>query len=129
LLGGYPLVAFVPTVDLERARAFYEGVAGLTVEEVTPFACVLRASGITLRVTRVEQLHPQPFTVLGWSVPDIRQAVEELTGRGVVFERYAGIDQDQLGVWTAPDGAQVAWFKDPDGNILSLDTQPARGSV
>jgi catechol 2,3-dioxygenase-like lactoylglutathione lyase family enzyme len=126
MLGEYELVAFVPTTDLERARAFYEGVLGLPLVEESPIACVVRAGRTTVRVTLVDALTPAPWTVLGWSVPAIDAAVLALRDRGVAFEVFAGMDQDELGVWTAPGGARVAWFKDPDGNVLSL-TEPAAG--
>jgi hypothetical protein len=66
--------------------------------------------------------HPAraPYTVLGWQVPDILAAVGELEARGVPLLRYDGIAQDELGIWTSPTGARVAWFEDPDGNVLSV---------
>jgi len=120
MLGSAPVIAFVPSTDLARSRQFYEEVVDLAVAEVTSFACVLRAGGTMVRVTLVEQLTPQPFTVLGWSVAEIGQAMAELTARGAEFAHYAGMDQDDAGVWTTPTGDSVAWFKDPDGNTLSV---------
>lgn len=120
MLESCALVAFVPTVDIERARAFYEGVLGLAVLDVNPYACVLDGHGTRLRVTVVDEFTPAPFTILGWEVPEIAEAIAALAGRGVAFERFDGIDQDDLGVWTAPSGARVAWFRDPDANTLSL---------
>src|ERR1700746_3907234 len=114
------LIAFVPATDLDRARTFYEGTLGLPFESANPFACVFRAGGTMLRVTKVDALTPQPFTVLGWSVADLETDVRDLTAAGVRFERFDGMGQDDLGVWTTPDGSKVAWFKDPDGNTLSL---------
>ena len=114
------LIAFVPTTDLERARAFYEGVLGLTLAEVTPYAYVFGGGGSMLRVTKVGELVPQPFTVADWDVADIRATADRLSAAGVVFERFDGMDQDAAGVWTTPGGDMVAWFKDPDGNTLSL---------
>jgi len=113
-------IAFLPSSDLERSRRFFGGALALPVREMTPFACVLSAGPITLRVTKVDDLRPQPFTVLGWRVPDIRAAIARLTGAGVEFVRYDGVDQDADGVWTTPGGDRVAWFRDPDGNTLSL---------
>jgi catechol 2,3-dioxygenase-like lactoylglutathione lyase family enzyme len=113
-------VTFVSATDLGRARDFYAGVLGLPVQDVSGFACVFRVGPITLRVTKVGELRPPPFTVFGWEVAAIHETVAGLTRRGVDFVRYDGMDQDQAGVWTAPGGAQVAWFRDPDGNILSL---------
>jgi catechol 2,3-dioxygenase-like lactoylglutathione lyase family enzyme len=124
MLGSRDLVAFVATTDLERARSFYADVLGLRPVEVTPFACVFDGHGTTLRVTLVEELHPAPYTVLGWVVPDIAAAVGELATGGVTFRRYDGMGQDDLGVWTAPSGDRIAWFADPDGNTLSLQQPP-----
>jgi catechol 2,3-dioxygenase-like lactoylglutathione lyase family enzyme len=120
MLGSASAIAFLPSTDLDRSRRFFADRLGLTVEEVTPFACVLRAGTTTLRVTRVDTLHPQPFTVFGWRVPDVRATVAELAAADVQFLRYEGMDQDPAGVWTTPGGDQVAWFRDPDGNTLSL---------
>jgi catechol 2,3-dioxygenase-like lactoylglutathione lyase family enzyme len=114
------LVAFVPSTDLERSRAFYESVLGLRVEEVSPYACVARSGSTTVRITLAQGWTPQPFTVLGWTVEDIRGELVMLRERGVALLRYEGMDQDGDGVWAAPSGAQVAWFTDPDGNVLSL---------
>jgi catechol 2,3-dioxygenase-like lactoylglutathione lyase family enzyme len=116
------LVAFIPTTDLIRARSFYQGVLGLPlVEEGNPFAIVFDANGTMLRVTAVQELHPDPFTILGWDVASIEETVRALTGAGVEFLRYPGVnDNDPLAIWTSPAGARVAWFKDPDGNVLSV---------
>jgi len=114
------LMAFVPTLDLERARSFYVGTLGLSVEEDNPHALAVRSGGQRLRVTRVEEFSPHPFTVLGWVVDDIAAAVAELRSRGVEFAVYDALDQDADAVWTAPGGAKVAWFHDPDANTLSL---------
>jgi catechol 2,3-dioxygenase-like lactoylglutathione lyase family enzyme len=120
VLGSSDLIAFVATTDLCRAREFYAGVLGLRLVEETPFACVFDANGTTLRVTLAESVTPAGYTVLGWSVADVAAAIRALRERGVVFVRYARLEQDDLGVWRAPDGARVAWFEDPDGNTLSL---------
>jgi len=119
-LGEADLIAFVPTKDMAKARPFYEKTLGLKLEGSSPVACAFRANGVLLRLIAVEQLTPYPFTVLGWSVEDIATTVAELTASGVVFERFEGVEQDALGVWRSPGGAQVAWFKDPDANTLSL---------
>jgi len=122
ILGTSKLVAFVHITDWDRARAFYEGVLGLRlVEEEKPFALVFDANGIMLRVTPGGEHKPAPFTVLGWAVEDIEPTAERLTAAGVAFLRYPGLnDIDPHGIWTAPGGARVAWFHDPDGNVLSL---------
>jgi catechol 2,3-dioxygenase-like lactoylglutathione lyase family enzyme len=119
-LRNYDVIAFVATAQPARARAFYADVLGLSLIEDTPFALVFDAHGTMLRISLVQELTPAPFTVLGWKVPDIRAAIEQLSGRGVSFVRYPGLPQDERGVWTTPDGQQVAWFTDPDGNTLSL---------
>ena len=114
------LIAFAPSTDLERSRAFYEDVLGLPLTEASSFAVAFDAAGTQLRVTAVEQRVAAPYTVLGWRVPDVAGAIRDLIARGVEFERYARMDQDADGVWQAPSGARIAWFKDPDGNVLSL---------
>jgi catechol 2,3-dioxygenase-like lactoylglutathione lyase family enzyme len=114
------LVAFAAATDLQRARAFYEQVLGLSVTSQNDFACVLDANGTMLRITAVPEVRQAGYTVLGWRVTDISAVVRDLTARGVVFLRYDGMDQDGDGVWTAPGGDKVAWFPDPDGNTLSL---------
>jgi catechol 2,3-dioxygenase-like lactoylglutathione lyase family enzyme len=122
ILGKGKLVAFAATTDFAKARAFYEGVLGLRlVEDQQPFAPVFDANGTMLRVTRVNALNPAPFTVLGWDVDSIEATVNQLTTAGIEFQRYPGMnDVDAKGIWTAPSGARIAWFKDPDGNVLSL---------
>jgi catechol 2,3-dioxygenase-like lactoylglutathione lyase family enzyme len=119
-LGQFDVMTFAPTTDAARAVAFYRDTLGLSLISQDGFAAVFDAHGITLRVTSVPKpLTPQPFTVLGWKVPDIASAVKELVAAGVKFDRYMD-SQDDLNIWTAPGGAKVAWFKDPDGNILSI---------
>ncbi len=116
------LVAFVPSTDLERSRRFYEGVLGLEVTADDGFAVVAESNGVRIRITHVgDELRAQPFTILGWRVADIHAAVADLVARGVELLRVDGLDQDDASVWTAPGGTHVAWFKDPDGNTLSLD--------
>ena len=118
-------VAFLPSVDLERSERFFSGVLNLALVERSPFASVFTVGGATLRVTRVDDLRPQPFTVFGWLVADLRSTVEELSDRGVALLRYEGLDQDDDGVWTTPGGDLVAWFHDPDSNVLSLTERAA----
>jgi catechol 2,3-dioxygenase-like lactoylglutathione lyase family enzyme len=120
MLGSASAIAFLPSTDLDRSRRFFADRLGLTAEEVTPFASVFRAGATMLRITKVDTLRAQPFTVFGWQVPDIRSTVAELAAAGVACLRYEGMDQDAAGVWTTPAGDQVAWFHDPDGNTLSL---------
>ena len=120
MLGDADYVGFVPVRDAVSARAFYEGVLGLRVVDESPFALVVDAHGTTLRITPVGELTPQPFTIAGWVVPDIEATVRALVSAGVAFDRFEGMDQDDLGIWTTPGGDRVAWFRDPDGNTLSL---------
>jgi len=116
------LMAFAPVTDLVKARVFYENVLGLRlVEDEKPFALVFDANGTMLRVTPVAEHHPAPFTVLGWEVESIERTVKQLTAAGVIFLRYPGLnDASPHGIWTAPGGARIAWFHDPDKNVLSL---------
>jgi catechol 2,3-dioxygenase-like lactoylglutathione lyase family enzyme len=114
------LIAFAAATDLDRARAFYEGVLGLTVVEENAFACVFDAHGTMLRVTAVGEVACPGYTVLGWRVADIAATMAGLEQGGVVFARYDGMEQDGHGVWTTPNGDRIAWFTDPDGNVLSL---------
>src|SRR5262249_52033953 len=120
------LVGFVATARAEAARHFYESVLRLVLLEDTPFALVFDSNGTTLRIQKVQQVIPAPYTALGWAVPDIRSAVGGLAAMGVVFQRYEGLSQDAQGIWLSPSGAKVAWFRDPDGNTLSL-TESAQG--
>jgi catechol 2,3-dioxygenase-like lactoylglutathione lyase family enzyme len=121
MLGSTNIVAFVPTTDQAKARAFYEGVLGLRFVKDDGFAMVLDANGIMVRVAKVPPpFTPVPFTILGWQVTGIEKVVAELQARSVNFERFGFFQQDELGIWTAPTGDKVAWFKDPDGNVLSV---------
>jgi catechol 2,3-dioxygenase-like lactoylglutathione lyase family enzyme len=120
MLGSTNIVAFVPTRDAGKARAFYEGVLGLRFVKDDGFAMVLDANGIMIRVAKVPQFTPAQFTILGWQVSEIENVVRGLQKKGVQFEIFGFFKQDELGIWTAPTGDKVAWFKDPDGNILSV---------
>jgi catechol 2,3-dioxygenase-like lactoylglutathione lyase family enzyme len=126
VLASAPYVGFIPVRDVAVARQFYEGVLGLPVVADTPFALVVDAHGVPLRVTPVPDFQPQPFTIGGWAVPDVAAAARALAERGVAGNRYDGMEQDDLGIWTAPDGDRVFWFADPDGNTLSLTTVASR---
>jgi catechol 2,3-dioxygenase-like lactoylglutathione lyase family enzyme len=121
MLGNLPIVAFIPTLDFDKARAFYVDVLGLRFVHNDGFAMVLDANGTMIRVAKVQpDFKPAMFTILGWQVSEIEKVVAEMTAKGVVFERYGFFEQDALGIWTAPSGDKVAWFKDPDGNTLSV---------
>lgn len=114
------LMAFVPTRDAKKARPFYEAVLGLRFVSEDQFALVLDANGIMVRIAVVPEFRPQQFTILGWEVLDMKKEVARLHGQGVCFEKYGMKGQDEEGIWSSPSGAKVAWFKDPDGNVLSL---------
>lgn len=120
MLGSTDIVAFVPIKDADKARAFYEGVLGLRFVKDDGFALVLEANGIMVRAAKMKDFTPAQFTVLGWQVSKIEDVVRTLTKRGVKCEIFGFFKQDELGIWTAPTGDKVAWFKDPDGNILSV---------
>ena len=117
----YNIIGFVTIVDVERAKQFYRDTLGLRlVSEEPPFALVFDANRIQLRLVMSRESSAARGTVLGWQVPDIAAAAGKLAQAGVQFERFEGLQQDANAVWTAPSGAKVAWFKDPDGNVLSL---------
>jgi catechol 2,3-dioxygenase-like lactoylglutathione lyase family enzyme len=124
MLGSNKIVAFVPTRDSVKARAFYEGTLGLKFIFEDAFALVLDANGIRVRVAKAPEFKPAPFTILGWEVSGIENMVADLMKKGVRFEKFGMPGQDDQGIWSAPGGAKVAWFKDPDGNILSLSQHP-----
>ena len=114
------LVAFVGVSDLVRAGRFYGDQLGLVLRDEAPFALVAELGGAMLRITAVDHVAPASYTILGWRVPDIDAAIDQLVARGVIFTRYDAMNQDRRGVWTAPGGSRIAWFTDPDGNTLSL---------
>ena len=120
MLGATNIVAFLPTTDYAKARSFFEGILGLRFVSQDNFALVLDANGIMLRISKARDHNPAQFTVLGWNVSRIEDVVAALAKRGVKFEKYGFLQQDELGIWTAPSGDKVAWFKDPDGNVLSV---------
>jgi catechol 2,3-dioxygenase-like lactoylglutathione lyase family enzyme len=120
MLGHQKIVGFIPTTDFEQARSFYEGQLGLGYRDNDGFALELDANGTRVRIAKIPDFKPAAFTIFGWEVQAIHQVVASLTNKGIVFERYNFLEQDIAGVWTAPGGDKVAWFKDPDGNILSL---------
>jgi catechol 2,3-dioxygenase-like lactoylglutathione lyase family enzyme len=120
MLASSPLIAFVATRQPEKARSFYEGQLGLRFISDDPYAIVFRVGETMLRVQKVPELAPAGHTVLGWTVSNIVEVVRWLGARGVSMDRYEHMPQDADGIWTSPSGAKVAWFKDPDGNTLSL---------
>jgi catechol 2,3-dioxygenase-like lactoylglutathione lyase family enzyme len=120
MLGKSDVMAFLATTQPENARAFYCDVLGLRFEEDSPFALVVRTANATLRIQKVQAFTPLPFTALGWRVENVRATANQLLSKGVQFERFEAIRQDDLGIWLSHSGAMVCWFKDPDGNVLSL---------
>jgi catechol 2,3-dioxygenase-like lactoylglutathione lyase family enzyme len=120
MLSDKKLKAFIPTINPAKAKHFYMNTLGLKLLSEDNYALEFSANGTLLRITTVRELNPHPFTVLGWNVDDIAFLIESLVSKGVVFERYGYFEQDKLGIWVSPSGAKVAWFKDPDGNLLSL---------
>jgi catechol 2,3-dioxygenase-like lactoylglutathione lyase family enzyme len=128
-LAKYNIIGFATIVDVPRAIAFYRDTLGLQlVAEEPPFAVVFDANGIMIRLGMAKELPPAHGTVLGWQVPDLAAAVDELVQAGVKFERFPGMQQDERGIWSSPNGAKVAWFRDPDGNILSVSEHPEQQS-
>lgn len=124
MLGDAKLVAFAATTNSARATHFYGTVLGLRIRSEDAFAVSLDAGDVELRLQKVEHFTPQPFTALGWVVADVTTVLARLASEGVIAERYAWLDQDAAGIWCAPGGARVAWFKDPDGNLLSVAQYP-----
>ena len=129
ILGAAQAGCFVCTTDRARAKAFYGGTLGLTLVHEDNFATVFDANGTTLRVSPAKELKPQPFTVLGWEVADIKATVKSLGEAGVVLLRVPGLQQDELGIWTPGGNVHVTWFHDPDGNVLSVTQHPRRAIV
>ena len=113
-------VGFVGVSDLDAAHGFYGDTLGLELDDARPFALVHQTEESQLRITLVPEVNPAPYTVLGWAVADLDSEVDRLVAAGIVFHRYANMDQDNRGIWTSPGGARIAWFHDPDGNTLSL---------
>ena len=114
------LKAFVPTTKPQEARAFYQDILGLTLLSEDEYALEFNANGVLLRVIMVPELKPQGFTVLGWNVTNMYEIIRSLNANGITCNRYDFFDQDSFGIWIAPGGSKVAWFNDPDGNVLSV---------
>jgi catechol 2,3-dioxygenase-like lactoylglutathione lyase family enzyme len=113
-------ILFLATTDAERSRDFYQRVLGLEFVADEPPALVFHVGHSMLRIQKVDHVQPAPYTAMGWSVSDIRRTVRHLREAGVGFQRYAGMNHDEDGIWHAPSGALIAWFHDPDGHVLSL---------
>lgn len=116
---GQPII-FLATANADRSRKFYEELLGLEFVSDEPLALIFQVGQSMLRIQKVEKVIAAPYTALGWGVPDIRGTIRKLREAGVRFSRFEGMDQDSDGVWQSPAGALVAWFKDPDGHVLSL---------
>lgn len=124
MLAQCDLIGFIPSTNAARARAFYVDILKLKFVSDDQFALVVQANGNDIRITHMDNFTPAPFTICGWKVSNIRKAVEELIAAGVEFEKYPFV-QDPTGIWSAPGGAHIAWFKDPDGNVLSISQHPS----
>jgi catechol 2,3-dioxygenase-like lactoylglutathione lyase family enzyme len=121
MLGECPVIAMIATTQPDRAKTFYSDVLGLNLIEDGWFALVYVAGGTRLHIQKVKDFTPLPFTAIGWTVDDIVATASALADKGVRFERFPGMEQDGAGIWTTPDrAAKICWFKDPDGNTLSL---------
>ena len=121
-------IGFIPIQNVEAARDFYENTLGLSFQSDDQFAIVFRLGpirGLILRLVRMPQFTPVPYTIFGWEVPDLPRIVDDLTEKGVSFLRFKGMEQDERAIWHSPSGARVAWFHDPDGNTLSLSQHPS----
>jgi catechol 2,3-dioxygenase-like lactoylglutathione lyase family enzyme len=114
------MVGFVPTTDYEKARAFYEGKLGFEFISLDQYALVMSVGGHKIRIAKVPNFTPLQGTILGWEVQDIQAVASWLRDRGVTVEKYPFVQDRDLGIWTTPTGDRVAWFKDPDGNILGI---------
>src|SRR5580658_3464215 len=120
MLASMNMMGFLLTKDYDQARAFYEGKLGFTFVSLDQFALVIEAGKNRIRIVKVPTFTPLVSTVLGWQVGDIEAMVNWLAKRGVEFDKYPFVQDKERGIWTAPDGSKVAWFKDPDGNVLSV---------
>jgi catechol 2,3-dioxygenase-like lactoylglutathione lyase family enzyme len=124
MIGKSQLTAFLATSNAARSKAFYVRTLGLRLVEDDQFALLFDSGGVPLRIQKVDAVRPHSFTALGWQVRSIQRVVAGLSKRGVILERYPFLEQDEQGVWLAPSGTRVAWFKDPDGNLLSISQSP-----
>src|ERR1017187_5196735 len=120
MLADKELKAFIPTLKPDKSKSFYKDILGLQLLSEDNYGFEFNANGTRLRVIIEEELKPQSFTVLGWNVSDMASTIKSLNKKGIVCEKYDFLDQDNLGIWISPGDSKVAWFKDPDGNVLSL---------
>jgi predicted enzyme related to lactoylglutathione lyase len=126
LLAKNKIKGFVPTRNLKRAKPFYLDVLGLKFESEDEYALEVWGGENRIRIVPTEKFEPLPFTILGWDVPDIEEIASGLKDRGVTFETYSFLEHDALGIWNSPQGTRVAWFKDPDGNVLAISQYPTK---
>lgn len=119
-------ILFAATTNPDGSRHFYETLLGLKFLSEQPHALVFDVDGVEFRIQKVDQVTPVPYTALGFKTGDIKSEIAELKDKGLAFEVYPFLDQDALGIWTTPDGTQIAWCKDPDGNVVSLTQHPDR---
>jgi catechol 2,3-dioxygenase-like lactoylglutathione lyase family enzyme len=131
MLTANELIAFVATAKPAEAIMFYRDRLGLRLAAETEFALEfeLGETATPLRIQKVEAVTAAPYTALGWRVGNIGEEVDALGKRGIAFERFDGLEQDAAGIWMSPGGARIAWFKDPDGNMLSLTQLPPGGAA
>ena len=120
MLASGKLIGFVPTKDSQKAREFYEGKLGFKFVSDDQFALVMQAGESMIRIAKGAKFTPAHYTVMGWEVEDVEAMVKWLNKRGVKFEKYPFVQDQESGIWTTPNGDKIAWFKDPDGNVLSL---------
>lgn len=120
MLANETIKAFVPTIKPTEAKRFYRDILGLTLLSEDDYALEFDSNGTLLRVITVPELTPHQFTAVGWNVKNIEAVIRALNAKGVYCEKYGFMEQDELGIWNSPGGSKVAWFKDPDGNVLSL---------
>ena len=124
MLNDPKITAFLPTINPQLSKQFYKDTLGLQLVSEDQFALEFVGNGMTLRITIVNEFNPHPFTVLGFQIHDIKAQVKSLSDKGVQFVKYDHFDQDEWGIWTAPTEAKIAWFKDPDNNLISLTEYP-----
>jgi len=110
MLDSAKMVGFVPTKDYEKARAFYVGKLGFKLISLDQFALVVGVGGHKIRIAKVPKFTPLQGTILGWEVDDIEAVVKWLKGREVSTEKYSFVQDQELGIWTTPNGDKVAWF-------------------
>jgi catechol 2,3-dioxygenase-like lactoylglutathione lyase family enzyme len=120
MLASSKIIGFVPTKDSVKARGFYEGILQFEFVSDDMFALVMKAGETMLRIGKVQDFTPAPYTVLGWEVSNIEEVAKWLQKRGVTLEKFPFVQDKELGIWTTPNGDKVAWFRDPDGNVLSV---------